>query len=107
VPYAPPTSTTHYYKRNERPDTVLTEKGEQIGKINAFLKIVGDGQLAEAPKTDSGVEMCLAYQTRGGCYKDCGRHAGHVHLNAAEVARLGEFVEKGLAKKATTAPVVP
>jgi hypothetical protein len=50
--------------------------------------------------------MCLAYRTRGGCYKDCGQNTGHIHLNTGEVARLSDFVEKGLMKKAAAVPEV-
>ena len=96
----------HYYECNDRPDGSLAKLGAEIGKFNPFLKLIGDGQLADAPKTNSGLEMCLAYQTRGRCYKDCGRHSGHVHQNEGKIARLCELIKKGLAKKAAVAPVV-
>jgi hypothetical protein len=44
-----------------------------LEKINNFLKVVGGGQTAIAPLNEQGKEMCLAYHTKGGCYKDCTR----------------------------------
>jgi hypothetical protein len=93
------TTKHHTYLRNDSPNASLEALGTDIGKIYTFLRMCGDGRLADVPKTDLGIEMCLAYQTRGGCYKDCGRHTGHLHLNKSEVARLCEFIKKDLQRK--------
>ncbi len=48
-------------------------------------------------KTDAGIEMCLAFHVKGGCYKDCGRATGYGSLSESESTRLCKFVDENLA----------
>jgi hypothetical protein len=89
----------HSYLRNEHPESDLMAKGQSMGRITVFLKIAG----GSAPKADTGQEVCLAYHTKGGCYEDCARAKGHAKLNAAELARVTAYIDKGLEKMATPA----
>jgi hypothetical protein len=73
------------------------EKALHIGKINVFLKAAGNGTAIGVPKTDAGIEMCLAFHAKGGCYKDCGRATGHGALSNSESNRLCKFIDKNLA----------
>jgi hypothetical protein len=87
----------HTYARNESPRSNLVEKAPSMGKINVFLKAAENGTAVGCPKTDSGVEMCLAFHTKGGCYKDCGRATGDTTLSDGEAERLEKFINKNLA----------
>jgi hypothetical protein len=90
----------HAYQRNEAPIHDLVQKGGPSGKIAVFVKVAGES----VPKSDCGREMCIAFHTKGGCYKDCARAIGHSKLNKAENARLQTYVDKGLEKMAAPTP---
>jgi hypothetical protein len=62
-----------------------------------FLKAAGNGTAVDVPQTDTGIKMCLAFHTKGGCYKVCGQATGHGTLNAVESEHLGKFIDKNLA----------
>jgi hypothetical protein len=66
-----------------------------MGKIN--------GTALGVPKKDAVVEMCLAFHTKGGCYKDCGRATGQGALKNSESNRLCKFIGKNLAVIASRA----
>jgi hypothetical protein len=103
-PPAPAPASRHSYLRNANARSTLLNKGEALGKINVFLKVVGDGQIAAVPKNEQGKELCLAYHSKGGCYEDCARLQGHGVLSEDEADRLLDFIAKGLEKLAASAP---
>jgi hypothetical protein len=92
----PATGTTqrHAYQRNEAPIQDLVQKGSSIGRIAVFVKVTGES----VPKSDNGRKMCIAYHTKGGCYKDCAHAIGHSKLNEVEAPRLQTYVKNGLEK---------
>jgi hypothetical protein len=90
----------HTYQRNEHPHEGLTSNGEQTGKINTFLNLIGEGQVASVPLSDSRKELCLAFHVKGGCYEDCSHVLRQGTLNNCEIACLKIFIEKGLEKQA-------
>jgi hypothetical protein len=65
-----------------------------------FVKNAGES----VPKSDNRQEMCIAYHTKDGCYKDCVHARGHGKLNAAEVAHLTAYVDKELEKMSAPTP---
>jgi hypothetical protein len=89
----------HTYFRNESSHASIPSKGA-IRKINTFLKMVGNGQIAGVPISDSRKELCLTFHGKGGCYMDCSHVQGHGQLSSAEVTSLESFIEKGLVKQA-------
>jgi hypothetical protein len=95
------TATTNTFVRHPHPSSALTAHVTEVGKITTFLQMAarGDDKLLP-PKHDDGKPICLAYQMKGGCYKDCARaSSGHRGLSDGEAAQVSAFLEKALAKR--------
>ena len=88
-------------KNEEVPDTIRGLSAN-IGKIQKFLEVMGDGQPPQIPKNNKGQEMCLSWYLKGNCYSTCQRKDSHAKLNPAEEKRLSDFIKRGLAKQQAT-----
>ena len=95
--------TPKIQKNDDVPDSVRA-LAVNVGKIQKFLEVMGDGRAPPIPKNNRGQEMCLAWFLKGGCYNTCQRKETHAKLNAAEEKRLCEFLKKGIAKQQPSAP---
>ena len=97
-------------KNGDVPVSIRSLSGN-IGKIQKFLEIVGDGTPPQIPKNNKGQEVCLSWYLKGSCYSTCQRKTSHKKLTPPEEKRLVEFLKKGITKQqaaqtGTTANVV-
>ena len=85
-------------KNGDVPVSIRSLSGN-IGKIQKFLEIMGDGTPPQIPKNNKGHEMCLSWYIKGSCYSTCQRKTSHEKLTPPEEKRLVEFLKKGIAKQ--------
>ena len=76
---------------NPNPDPAFTSITLRPGGSRAVLRE------HPPPTNDAGIEFCVAWWTRGGCFQNCGRRASHVEFaSPGERSRLLTYVRERL-----------